>query len=81
MSPPVLSEPILGKPLLLYVAITASSIGVVLAQHDEDGKKEKAIYYLSRTFLDYEEKVHSHRKALLGLGMGIPKAETLLPSS
>ena len=67
MNPPVLSAPMLGKPLLLYVAVTASSIGVVLAQHDEDGKKEKAIYYLSRTFLDYEEKYTAIEKHYLVL--------------
>ena len=67
MTPPVLSAPMSGKPLLLYVAVTASSIGVVLAQHDEDGKKEKAIYYLSRTFLGYEEKYTAIEKHCLAL--------------
>ena len=67
MNPLVLSVPISGKPLLLYVAVTESSIGVVLAQHDEDGKKEKAIYYLSRTFLDYEEKYTVIEKHCLAL--------------
>ena len=67
MSPPVLSALVPERPLLLYVAVTSSSIGVVLAQHDEDGKKEKAIYYLSRTFLDYEEKYTAIEKHCLAL--------------
>ena len=67
MSPLVLSAPVLGKPLLLYVAVNESSIGVVLAQHDEDGKKEKAIYYPSRTFPDYEEKYTAIEKHCLAL--------------
>ena len=67
MSPPVLSTPVPEKPLLLYVVVTSSLIGVVLAQHDENGKKEKAIYYLSRTFLDYEEKYITIEKHCLAL--------------
>ena len=67
MSPRVLLALVPGKPMLLYVAITSSSIGVVLAQHDEDRKKEKAIYYLSRTFLEYEEKYTSIEKHCLAL--------------
>ena len=56
-----------GKPLLLYVEVTSSSIGVVLAQHDESGKKEKAIYYLSTTFIEYEKytAIEKHCLALV----------------
>ncbi|RDX99621.1 Retrovirus-related Pol polyprotein, partial [Mucuna pruriens] len=30
------------------------SMGCVLAQHDDFGRKEQAIYYLSKKFIDYE---------------------------
>ena len=32
------------------------SMGCVLGQHDETGRKEQAIYYLSKKFTDYESK-------------------------
>lgn len=45
--PLVLMPPIDGKPVKLYLAVTQDSIGILLAQDNEDGK-EQAIYYLSR---------------------------------
>ena len=32
------------------------SMGCVLGQHDETGRKEHAIYYLSKEFTKYESK-------------------------
>jgi len=60
-SPPVLSSPILGKPLLLYVSVIDDSIGVILAQHDENGK-ERAAYYLSKLFNEAEKKYTAMEK-------------------
>ncbi|KAA3467624.1 Retrotransposable element Tf2 [Gossypium australe] len=34
------------KPLILYLEVFRNSIGYVLGQYDESGKKERAIYYL-----------------------------------
>jgi len=31
-------------------------MGCILGQHDETGKKEQAIYYLSKKFTDYESR-------------------------
>jgi hypothetical protein len=59
MNAPVLSPPVPGMPLLLYVSTTETALEAVLAQHDDRGKKEKAIYYLSKTLLDYETR-YSH---------------------
>ena len=36
-----------GRPLLLYLSVTEHSIGCVLGQHDERGRKERTIYYQS----------------------------------
>lgn len=41
--PPVLVPPVPGKPLLLYLSVTDLSMGAVLGQYDEDGKKERGI--------------------------------------
>ena len=53
---PILVPPISGKPLILYLTIHEKSMGYVLGQHNEIGKKEHAIYYLSKKFTDYESK-------------------------
>ena len=55
-TPLILVPPILGKSLILYLTIHEKSMGCVLHQHDEIGKKEHAIYYLSKKFTDYESK-------------------------
>ena len=47
--PPVLVPPREGSHLLLYLSISYSAFGCVLGQHDEVGKKEKAIYYISKS--------------------------------
>lgn len=44
--PPILSSPIKGKPLMLYITALKSSLGALLAQENKEGK-ENALYYLS----------------------------------
>ena len=51
---PMLVPSMPGRPLILYLAVFDKSIGCVLGQHDESGKKEQAIYYLSKKFTEYE---------------------------
>ena len=59
---PIMVPLVLGKPLILYLAIHEKSMSCVLAQHDETRKKEPAIYYLSKKFIDYEIKYPSMEK-------------------
>lgn len=54
--PPILMPPIEGRPLIMYLTVLEESMGCVLAQHDESGRKEYAIYYLSKTFTSCEIK-------------------------
>ncbi|KAG8500944.1 hypothetical protein CXB51_002957 [Gossypium anomalum] len=54
LNAPVLSPPSADKPLILYLSVFSNSMGCVLGQHDESGKKEKAIYYLSKKLTDCE---------------------------
>lgn len=56
LNAPVLKPPVKGQPLILYASATESAIGIVLGQYDESGKKEHAIYYLSKSLLPYEQK-------------------------
>ncbi|XP_070050362.1 uncharacterized protein [Nicotiana tomentosiformis] len=55
-NPPVLVPPEPGRPLILYLTVLDNSFGCVLGQHDITGKKEQAIYYLSKKFTPYKVK-------------------------
>ena len=48
--------PFEGRPLIMYLTVLENSMGCVLGQHDESGRKEHAIYYLSKKFTDCETK-------------------------
>ena len=39
-NPPVLVPPVQGRPLILYLTVHEKSMGCVLGQHDEIGRKE-----------------------------------------
>ncbi|XP_019462936.1 PREDICTED: uncharacterized protein LOC109361858 [Lupinus angustifolius] len=56
IEPPVLMPPVLGRPLILYLTVLDESMGCVLGQHDESGRKEHTIYYLSKKFTACEIK-------------------------
>ena len=50
MNPPFLRAPIQGWPLILYIAAQERSLGVLLAQENEEGK-ENALYYLLNSII------------------------------
>ncbi|XP_027072065.1 uncharacterized protein [Coffea arabica] len=54
LHPPVLVPPKPGRPLIMYLSVLDEAMGCVLGQHDESGKREQAIYYLSKKFTAYE---------------------------
>ncbi|XP_070036158.1 uncharacterized protein [Nicotiana tomentosiformis] len=54
--PPVLILPEPRRPLLLYLSMLDGAFGCILEQHDETGRKEQAIYYLSKKFMHYEAR-------------------------
>ena len=70
--PPVLSSPIKGKPLILYIAALPASLGALLAQHNEEGK-EVALYYLSRTLVGSEHNYSAIEKLCLALVFAVKK--------
>ncbi|XP_060170679.1 uncharacterized protein LOC132601615 [Lycium barbarum] len=49
-NPPVLVPPRPGSQLLLYLSVAEDAFGCVLGQHNEERKKERAIYYLNKKF-------------------------------
>ena len=62
IKPPVLVPPTPGRPLLLYLSTTQHSMGTILDQHDESGRKEHTIYYLSKKFNDCEASIAQWRR-------------------
>ena len=62
LNPPVLGAPILGKPLVLYIA----------ARENEKGK-ERALYYLSQTLNGAELNYSPIEKMCLALFFAIDK--------
>ena len=64
--PPVLTPPIKGKALKLYISATEESIGALLAQDNEQGR-EQAVYYLSRLLTQVEFRYTSIEKLCLAL--------------
>ncbi|KAA3462430.1 RNA-directed DNA polymerase (Reverse transcriptase), Ribonuclease H [Gossypium australe] len=44
------------RPLILYLAVFGNSMGYVLGQHDESGRKVRAIYYLSKKLTECETR-------------------------
>ncbi|XP_017970398.1 PREDICTED: uncharacterized protein LOC108660657 [Theobroma cacao] len=67
LSPPVLVPFVVGRTLILYLTVNERSMGCVLGQHDETGKKERAVYYLSKKFIEYESKYSSLKKMCCAL--------------
>ena len=54
MNPLILMPSVPGRPLILYMAVLEESIGCMLGQHDESGKRERVVYYLSKKFTAFE---------------------------
>ena len=61
---PTLQAPILGRPLLLYLALNFQAIGALLVQEGDEGN-EQPIYFVSRTLKDTETRYPKIEKACL----------------
>ncbi|KAL0301881.1 UNVERIFIED_CONTAM: hypothetical protein Sradi_6464900 [Sesamum radiatum] len=79
MKPPVLVAPVPGRPLILYVAAQERSVGILLAQKNDEGK-ENALYYLSRTMTPNELKYSPIEKLCLTLIFSIQKLKHYIQS-
>src|SRR3954462_3189487 len=44
LDPPILLPPVEGRPLIMYLTVLENSMGCVLGQHDESGRKEYVSY-------------------------------------
>jgi hypothetical protein len=68
----VLAAPVKGRPLILYIATQPTSIGALLAQHNDEGK-EVACYYLSHTLVGAEINYSPIEKLCLALVFSLKK--------
>ena len=66
-----------GKPLLLYLYIIGDVVGSMLAQEDDD-KNERAIYYLSKRFHEYETRYTTIEKSCFALVWAIQKLRHII---
>ncbi|KAJ1423464.1 hypothetical protein SESBI_12402 [Sesbania bispinosa] len=64
-STPVMSPPIAGKPLRVYLAVTSRAINGLIAQ--EEKGEEKPVAYFSRTVKDVETRYSLQERQCLGL--------------
>jgi hypothetical protein len=67
--PPILSPPVEGRPLIMYLTVLEDSMGCVLGQQDKSGKKEFAIYYLSKKFTYCESRYSMLEKTCCALAL------------
>ena len=49
----------------MYLTMLEGSMGCVIGQHDDTGRKEHAIYYLSKKFTNCESRYSLPREDLL----------------
>lgn len=54
LNPPILMLPQPRRPLIMYLFVLDEAVQCVLGRHDESGKNEQVIYYLSKKFTVYE---------------------------
>ncbi|KAJ9537370.1 hypothetical protein OSB04_030103 [Centaurea solstitialis] len=64
-SPPLLTKPVEGESLQLYLAVSKNATSAVLVP--EEDQRQRPIYYVSKSFLDAETRYTSMEKLLLGL--------------
>ena len=67
MNHPMLVPPVPGRSLILYMIVLDESMGCMLRQHDESGKKERVVYYLSKKFSTCEMNYSLLERTCCGL--------------
>ena len=67
LKPPILLPPVEGKPLIMYLTVLDNSMGCILGQQDETGRKEYAIYYLIENITDCESRYSMLEKTCYAL--------------
>ncbi|KAH9303844.1 hypothetical protein KI387_008248, partial [Taxus chinensis] len=66
LQPPVLIPPQDDHPFYLYLSATDHAVGAMLV-HRDSKHREQAVYYISRTLVDYETRYTHVEKLCLAL--------------
>ena len=66
-----------GKPLLLYLSIIKDVVRNMLAQEDDD-KNDRAVYYLSKRFHNYETRYTSIEKSSFAFIWAVQKLRHII---
>ena len=74
-NPPVLTAPRLNKPFILYTRALDHSLGVMLAQNNDDGK-EIALCYLSQMLVGAKHNYKPFEKECLPLMFAVQNSNT-----
>ncbi|KAL0826877.1 hypothetical protein Bca101_050554 [Brassica carinata] len=69
-NPPLLTKPLLGEVMLLYLAVSEHAVSAVLVR--EEGNKYLPIYYVSTALLDAETHYNQLEKLALALIVAAP---------
>ncbi|KAL1223377.1 RNA-directed DNA polymerase-like protein [Cardamine amara subsp. amara] len=63
--PPILSKPVVGETLYLYVSVSTAAISGVLVRGE--GNEQRPIYYISKTLIDAETRYPAMEKLALAV--------------
>ena len=77
LHPLILVPPQYGRPLLLYLSIIRDTTRSVLIKENDD-KNERAIYYLSKRFHDYETGYTPIEKSCFALVWAVEKLRHII---
>ncbi|XP_020216847.1 uncharacterized protein LOC109800479 [Cajanus cajan] len=64
-APPILSKPVVDLDMIVYLAVSSTSISAVLIQEKQD--EQHLVYFISRTLQDAERRYQLIEKVALGL--------------
>jgi len=67
LEPPILIPLVEGRPLIMHLTMLEDFMACVLGHQDETGRKEHAIYYLSKKFTDCESRYSMLEKTCCAL--------------
>ena len=64
-SPPILSSPLSEEDLFMYLAVSEVAVSAIL--FCDENKKQRPVFYLSKTLLDAETRYSAVEKMVLAL--------------
>ncbi|WCJ35536.1 Pro-Pol polyprotein [Euphorbia peplus] len=72
-SPPLLSQPVKGENLYLYISVGEECIGMVLIREEEEGKIQYPVYYVSKVLRGAESRYPKMEKLAFGVYIAAQK--------